>query len=278
LLNKYKSHAKVNIGLQIRDCRSDGYHNIHTIFQELKFHDQITLNQADTGCELTTDVDWVPVDDSNICVEAYLALKARFPDLPGLRIQLEKRIPAGAGLGGGSGNGAVVLKGLNEMFGLGLSLTELEQIAAPIGADVPFFIRGGTQLGEGIGEQLTILSPLSGIWFLLVVPPFRINTDWAYIQVKKHLNSQVKRINFRRYFQGENTPWEFFENDFERIVIPAHPEIGVIKQQLITAGAIFASLSGSGSTVFGVFDDEAKIKQAESYFKKFHQTILTRPR
>ncbi|MBC8402097.1 MAG: 4-(cytidine 5'-diphospho)-2-C-methyl-D-erythritol kinase [Candidatus Marinimicrobia bacterium] len=269
--------AKVNIGLQIRDQRADGYHNLHTVFQELDFADSITIAEARSGYELTTNVNWVPINDTNLCIKAFKALKARFPNLPGVQIQLEKRIPAGAGLGGGSSNGAAVLKGLNELYSLGLSQGKLERIAVKIGADVPFFIRGGIQLGEGIGDKLTPLSvSMTGI-FLLVIPPIHINTGWAYGEVKKRLNNQRKHINFRCFFQGRNTPWELFENDFEQIIIPTYPEIGAIKQRLIETGAYYASLSGSGSTVYGVFDDEAVATAVESEFKKSCQTILTHP-
>ena len=269
--------AKVNIGLQIRNQRLDGYHNIHTVFQELEFADTVSLEKVKTGCQITANVDWVPTDESNICHKVYEGLKARFPDLPGVQIKLEKRIPAGAGLGGGSSNGAAVLKGLNELYGLGLSQGKLERIAITIGADVPFFIRGGIQLGEGIGDNLTPLSiSMTGI-FLLVIPPIHINTGWAYSEAKKCLNNQRKQINFRCFFQGRNTPWELFENDFEQIIIPTYPEIGVIKQRLIETGAYYASLSGSGSTVYGVFDDEAVATAVESEFKKSCQTILTHP-
>ena len=220
---------------------------------------------------------WVPTDAANLCVKAYQSLLQRFPDLPGVKINLEKKIPAGAGLGGGSSNGAVVLKGLNELFNLELSGADLTNIGKTLGADVPFFIRGGTQLGEGIGDILTPLKPLTGGYFLLLLPDLHVDTAWAYSRVKKDLNQQRKRINFRSYFWGRNSPWELFENEFERIVIPAYPEIGIIKQRLLEAGAYYASLSGSGSTVFGVFDDETAALAAESMFKKSYQTILTCP-
>ncbi|MFH1851126.1 MAG: 4-(cytidine 5'-diphospho)-2-C-methyl-D-erythritol kinase [Candidatus Neomarinimicrobiota bacterium] len=272
-----RSPAKVNIGLQIRDRRPDGYHTIHTIFQELEFHDTVRMTIRDSGCRITASVDWVPTDESNICCRAVRVLKERYAGVAGIRIELEKQIPAGAGLGGGSGNAAAVLKGLNHLYDLRLSVPELERTAAAVGADVPFFIRGGTQVGDGIGDELTPLS-VSGPWtFLLIVPALRINTAWAYGQVKKNLNGPRSRINFDSFFQGANPSWELFENDFERIVIPAYPEIGEIKQRLLAAGAVYASLSGSGSTVFGVFDDEAGAMLAESDFKKSYQTILTHP-
>ncbi len=274
---KLQSPAKVNIGLQIRGQRPDGYHNIHTVFQELAFSDTVIIDSVDSGCRISADVDWIPTDETNICHAVYRTLKQRFPSLPGVNIHIEKRIPAGAGLGGGSSNGAAVLKGLNKLFRLGLSSDNLLEIGAPLGADIPFFIDGGTQLGEGIGEVLTPLKPISSAYFLLVIPQFQINTGWAYGEVKKHLDSDRKLVNFLGFFQGENTSWKLFENDFERIVIPAYPEIGAIKKQLCDSGAVYASLSGSGSTVYGIFDDEAVARTGESVFKNSYQTILTSP-
>lgn len=272
-----KSALKVNLGLRILDRRPDGYHNIATVFQELDFHDTVAIEPAAAGCTVSADVDWVPTSADNSCRRVYEVLRRRFPDLPGVTIHLEKRIPAGAGLGGGSANGATVLTGLNALFGLGLSADELERLAAEVGADVPFFIRGGTQVGEGIGDRLTPLAGPAPGWYLLLIPDLRIATAWAYGAVKKVLQAKRPRINFRSLFQGRNSPWELFENDFERIVIPAYPEIGRLKHRLSAVGAYFASLSGSGSTVFGIFDDEASARAAESEFKNSCKTILARP-
>ncbi len=273
----FKAPAKVNIGLQIRERRPDGYHNIHTVFQELEFHDTVVISARDSGFRLEANVPWVPCDETNICYKIYSALKNRISDLPGVNVELIKRIPAGAGLGGGSSDGAAVLKGLNQLYQLDLSDGDLEKLSAPVGADIPFFIRGGTQLGDGIGDRLTPLPSFGSARLLLVIPDISINTGWAYGESKKVLNPPREKINFRGFFQGINSSWELFENDFERIVIPAYPEIGIIKQHLREAGAIFASLSGSGSTVFGVFDDEAAATAAESALKKSYQTFLTRP-
>lgn len=273
----FKSPSKVNLGLQVLDQRPDGYHNLLTIFQELDFCDNITLEEIAGGCEIYSTAAWLPTGPENTCRRAYGLLHNRFPDMPGVRIMIEKNIPAGAGLGGGSANAAAVLKGLNRLFHLGLSGENLEQIATEIGADVPFFINGGTQVGAGVGEKLTPLGQVAAGWYLLVVPPIEINTARAYDDLKKHLNPRRKKINFTGFFQGRNTPWELFENDFERIVIPTHPEVGEIKKALQQGGAYYASLSGSGSTVFGIFDDEAAVRAVESVFKNSCKTILARP-
>ena len=271
------SNSKVNIGLKVLNQRDDGYHNIYTVFQELDFGDSITIEKTDSGCTIKSNVDWIPTDKSNMCHKAYSAIRTKFPDLGGISIHIEKNVPIGSGLGGGSANAAAVLKGMNELYGLGLSNSELENIGASVGADVPFFIGGGTQLGEGIGDKLTLLpSHIQGT-YLLVIPDVSISTPWAYSELINKLNSEELMPNLAGFFSGDYASLKIFENDFERIVIPAYPEIGAIKRKLLELGARFASLSGSGSTVYGIFDEDASAKEAELFFRPTHQTILANP-
>ena len=269
--------SKVNIGLKVLNQRDDGYHNIYTVFQELDFGDSITIEKTDIGCTISSNVDWIPTDESNLCHKAYAALKAKHPELGGVVVRIGKNVPIGSGLGGGSANGAAVLRGINDLYNLSLSNDELEKISASIGADLPFFIRGKTQLGEGIGDKLTRLTYHIKGTYLLVIPYILIGTSWAYSELKNKLNPEIKLPNFVGSISGDCTSFEIFENDFERIVIPAYPEIGVIKQDLLNLGARFASLSGSGSTVYGIFDEDASAKEAELFFHPAHQTILANP-
>ena len=271
------SRAKVNIGLLVLNHREDGYHNLYTIFQELDYHDTITLTKTKSGFKLSSDDEHFPVDRSNTCSKAYEAILGQFPNIGGVKIYVKKHIPQGAGLGGGSSNGATVLKGLNDLYSLELSADKLSKLAMKIGADVPFFIRGGTQLGEGIGEILTPINVQLDFTFLLVIPPVFISTKWAYNELKNVLEDRVEKANFADLFKRDEIPFELFQNDFERIVIPAYPEIGTIKQKLLKLGARFASLSGSGSTVFGIFDDDTLVTKAESFFQTSYQTILANP-
>ena len=274
----YPSFSKVNIGLKVLNRRDDGYHNIYTLFQKLDFGDELLLEKMENSCLITSNVDWIPTDKSNICYKAYNVLKNLYPDLGGICIHIKKKVPIGSGLGGGSANGAAVLKELNNLYDLGLSIFELEKVGVSVGADVSFFIRGGTQLGEGIGDKLTPLpNPISGI-YLLVIPNIFINTSWAYTELGKKLKFDTKVPNFRGFLNEDNSSYKFeiFENDFERIVIPAYPEIGTIKQKLIKLGACFASLSGSGSTVFGIFEDNNVAEKTQEQFSAF-QTFITHP-
>ena len=271
------SFSKVNIGLKVLNQRDDGYHNIYTIFQELNFGDSIYIEKRDKDCKIISNVDWIPTDKSNICFKAYNEVKKEFSGVKGLHLKIEKKIPTGSGLGGGSANAAAVLKGINKIYKLKLTARELEQIARKIGADVPFFIKGKTQLGEGVGEKLTQLHNTIIGTYLLVIPKFSISTEWAYSIIKNKLNDQDKKVNFSSFFNGDYSSLQIFENDFERIVIPAYPEIGAIKIKLLKLGARFVSLSGSGSTVYGIFDDEASAKEAELLFNPSHQTFLGTP-
>ena len=271
------SYAKVNIGLQVLGKRDDGYYNIHTIFQELKFHDIIQLTEIERGCELSSTDPTFPLDDSNTCKKAFDIVLSYCSINRGISINVEKNIPPGSGLGGGSSNGAAVIKGMNEMFDLDLSTNEMERLAASVGADVPFFIKGKTQLGEGIGEKLTPVDVEMDHVFLLVISPISISTSWAYSALKNGLEGSVEKPNFSDLFRGDTIPFELFKNDFERIVIPAYPEIGEIKDALINNGARYTSLSGSGSTVFGMFDEDTAAIAAESVLTSDYRTILTYP-
>ena len=272
-----QSFAKVNVGLQIRNKRDDGFHNIHTIFQELQLHDIIALKLKDKDCEFNSNVSWLNNDLSNLCVSAWIRLKDLY-NIGGVSIDLTKNIPPGSGLGGGSSNAASILKGLVRLYNLDISHKELLPIAESLGADVPFFLKGGLQQGDGIGEKLTKLPRLIEGTYLLVVPDFIISTEWAYGNYKSFLDEDRDRVNFADFLQGDLVSFEFFENDFESIVVPAYPEIGKIKSRLESLGSQFTSLSGSGSTVYGIFDDESGAKSAESYFSSSYTTFITKPR
>ena len=271
------SYSKVNIGLKVLSQRDDGYHNIYTIFQELNFGDSIDIEKRDHGFKIIANVDWVPTNKSNICYKAYTEIKKEFSEVKGIHIKIDKKIPIGSGLGGGSANAAALLKGIKNIYKLEVTESKLEEIGSEVGADVPFFIRGKTQLGEGIGDKLTQLPKAIIGTYLLVIPKISIRTEWAYSVIKNRLNNQNKNAKFSSFINEDYSSLQIFENDFEQIVIPAYPEIGAIKSKLLNLGARFASLSGSGSTVYGVFDDEASAKEAELLFHTSHQTILANP-
>ena len=276
---KINSNAKVNIGLKVLSLRKDGYHDIVTIFQEINLFDIIYISINPLGCNFNSNVNWLINDKSNLCITAYEAMKKIF-DINGINIDLTKNIPRGSGLGGGSSNAASVLKGIRQLYDLNISDNELENIASKIGADVPFFIRGSIQLGEGIGDRLTPLKINIKGKYLIIIPEVIINTFWAYSQFKKNLDSSLSSINFAGLSIGKTISLDMlklFENDFESIVVPTYPEIGKIKEKLYALGARYASLSGSGSTVFGIFNDDVSLNNAFSYFSPKYKTFITNP-
>lgn len=265
------------MGLRITGVRPDGYHTIQTVYQELSLADRVTLDPSHSGWTFSSNSEEIPGDEENLAVKAYLTLMDLFPQVRGVNIHVDKRIPVGAGLGGGSSNAAAVLKGVNDLYGLALSPDRLEEIGVGLGADVPFFIRGGTRFAEGIGEKLTSVSlPFIGA-IGLVVPRTRVSTAWAYSQIRKGLSDENRGANFKGYLKV--TPsWKLFDNDFESLVFPAYPEIGAIKTRLLEMGAVFASLSGSGSTVFGIFRDDVQARRALKPLSSSFQTFLTHPK
>ena len=270
-----KSCAKVNVGLQILNQRPDGYHNINTVFQELDFYDTIELKK-NNGFEFYSNVNWLKNDSTNLCVLAFEKFSEKY-DVGGISINLAKQIPPGSGLGGGSSNAAAILKGLCHLYSIDPIYEKLSKIALHLGADVPFFLKGGMQIASGIGEQLVEMSSSINGVYLLIVPKFKIDTKWAYKSFKKFLQRPKVELNFAGLLERVETPFELFENDFESIVIPAYPEIAIIKEKLWSCRPKFVSLSGSGSTVFGIFDDEASAKSAESLFSHKYSTFIANP-
>ena len=272
-----KSNTKLNLGLRILNRRRDNLHNIATLYTEIDFGDEIQINKEEKGCLIKSNVDWIPLDKSNLCFKAYDLLSNQAQKDLGVSIYINKKVPIGSGIGGGSSNAAAILKGLNLIYNIGFDGNELEKIGSKIGADVPFFIKGGSQIGEETGFKLTPVRINLEEKLLLVIPDISISTKWAYGQIKNKLKSENIIPNFADLMRKNFLSSEFFENDFEKIVIHAYPEIGAIKKKLLDSGAKFASLSGSGSTVYGVYDDEAKLKKAKSFFHNSHLTIPAKP-
>ena len=271
------SNAKVNIGLKVLKKRNDGYHNIRTIFQEIDLIDIISIEKNKNRFKFTTNVSWL--SDNNLCVTAYKLMKRKF-DISKVSIDLKKNIPRGSGLGGGSSNAASIMKGIRELFSLNITDNELELLGSTIGADVPFFIKGSVQLGEGIGDRLTPIIINDKFKYLIVIPDIVIDTPWAYSQIKNDLDSSSSSVNFAGLSKEKIISVDrlkFFENDFESIVVPTYPEIGEIKKMLIYLGAEYASLSGSGSTVYGIFNDDVYLNNALSYFSPKHKTFIANP-
>ncbi|OQA92184.1 MAG: 4-diphosphocytidyl-2-C-methyl-D-erythritol kinase [Elusimicrobia bacterium ADurb.Bin231] len=253
-----KANAKINLFLDVINKRSDGYHDIKTVFQEVTLSDDIRLRQTAHGIKILCDEPGIPSDNKNLAYKAADLVKKYAGINKGISIKITKRIPAGAGLGGGSSDAAAVIKGLNEMWKLGLSRKIMCSIASEIGADVPFFIFGGRCLGEGLGEALTQIPVTKRYWYVVVFPGFEISTKYVYDQ----LTINKKKCIIKNYNKT-------YYNRLEEVVLPAYPEIDCIKQRLVAAGAEFSMMTGSGSSVFGVAGTETKGKDIILKMKKF---------
>tara|TARA_B100001250_G_scaffold402948_1_gene416762 strand:- start:162 stop:1019 length:858 start_codon:yes stop_codon:yes gene_type:complete len=270
-----KSFSKINLLLKILNKRRDNYHNLYSLFLELNHCDEIIFTKSNKF-QLTCEGISVPSDKSNLIYKAYQLIKTRYKIDKSLSIHLKKKIPIFAGLGGGSSNAATTLVLLNKIWKLNLSTENLEKIGSELGADVPFFIKGGIQEVQGIGDILNpkIFSQKDQLFFLLVIPKISISTKWAYEKINKYLHRNKKDYKFIGSLKDYE--WNLYSNDFEELVISAYPEIGKIKKDLLKSGAFFTSLSGSGSTMFGVYNDFSLASEAEKFFKSY-QTIQSIP-
>jgi 4-diphosphocytidyl-2-C-methyl-D-erythritol kinase len=265
------SHAKINLGLYILGKRADGYHDLWTIFQEVEFHDTLYFRkQAETFC-LTTNHPSLPVGDHNLVWRVVKLLHQRTACPEQVAIHLEKRIPLGAGLGGGSSNAAAALTGMNRLFQLGLTQPELATLGAELGSDVSFFLYGGTALATGRGEKIQPLSGFPTCWILLVNPGIHVSTPWAYKNVNLKLTNSRGVISVhpqgaQLVITGANRT--LLRNMLEEPVIKKYPVIHSIKAQLLDFGAEWAMMSGSGSTVFGIFHSEASAEKARQQMER----------
>jgi len=271
------SYAKVNLGLHILNKRQDQYHNIITVFQEVDFCDQIFIKKSDDFI-FETNVDWLD-KKNNTCIQAFNVTKEKFPNISNIKVNLVKNIPSGAGLGGGSSNGTAVLKGINKLFSLKMNEEELIKLSKKISADSPFFVNGGLQIGKGIGGDLSpVESNLNGVYILLVMPDIKIDTKNAYKKCLLKDKTNIKFAGMLDELKNYDLSSELFYNDFEVYVFTTHPEIGKIKLRILDLGAKYASLSGSGSTVFGIFSNKKDALKAHQFFSPHFSTIITNPK
>jgi 4-diphosphocytidyl-2-C-methyl-D-erythritol kinase len=257
--------AKINLDLRVLGVRPDGYHELRTVFQALRLHDTLTVTRRAGPLTLTCRTPGVPTDARNLVWKAAAGLwrerygARRAPE--GVAIHLVKRIPAEAGLGGGSADAAVALQALNQLWAIGADEATLVRVAAGIGADVPFFLRGGTALGLGRGDAIYPLAELPAVWVALVRPPFGVSTVEAYRwwDADPGRSPRVPVVS-----PPANWPtWaRILGNDLEPPVARQHPTIARIRRALLRDGAFAAAMSGSGSTVFGLFTAAAQARAA----------------
>jgi 4-diphosphocytidyl-2-C-methyl-D-erythritol kinase len=255
-----QSPAKINLCLSVLGRRPDGYHDVEMLMQMVGLFDEVTVSLGGPGISVTCDSHAVPSGEENIAWKAAKAMLRFSGKDVGLVIKIKKNIPVAAGLGGGSGNAAAVLAALNRLVGIGLDRDRLAEIGAGIGMDVPFFFFGPTALAQGRGEILTELPPLPPIPILLVNPGVETSTAWVYKNLNLRLTkkgdcNKIARLNLRNIASG-------LHNDLESVTSALHPVINRIKDALLDQGAVGALMSGSGPTVFGIFETEAACRVA----------------
>lgn len=271
--------AKINVYLRITGRREDGYHLLDSLMIPISLSDDITVQIEDgpPSISLTCDDPTLPADDTNLAYRAAALLSREARIVSPIKITLHKRIPAGAGLGGGSSDAAAVLKSMNTLLTLGLSEKQLCQYGVQLGADVPFFIGCRPARVEGIGEILTPVPPLPHRWIVLVAPPLGVSTPWAYRRFDElQPGAQSTTFLFNTNTSEWPTPAQLV-NDLEQAVLPAYPSITKIKSTLMALGAEGTLMSGSGSSVFGLFREQTTATAATTALQPQGRVFLTTP-
>lgn len=284
---KVASFAKINWQLSVLGRRADGFHQLRTIFQTITLHDELTFaGRADGQLHLTCNVPEIPVDERNLVYRAAVLLRESYGTDSGVNIHLEKRIPAEGGLGGGSSNAAVTLLALSSLWNLTVNKDELSALGAKLGADVPFFFTGGTALGTGLGTEVTPLPEVKVEHLLVVTPNAKVPTTEAYGALNapaltKPYSDTILAISRADEHFADSFP-DALHNDFERVIFRLKPEIERAKNALLLAGARQALMSGSGSSIFGIFENQetqeraARLLRAETGWRVSACSTLSR--
>ena len=275
-----RSPAKINLRLEILKKRDDGYHEIRTILQKISLFDEINLKlSSENTITVTTNNPAIPSGKENLAYKAASLLINDQKLSTGLTINIKKNIPSGAGLGGGSSNAATTLQCINRLLNLNLRDEYLKELSVSLGADVPFFLSGlNTAIATGIGEIIHPLNLSTKLWIIVIFPNLCISTAWAYSSYSKYnlLTKQKKNIILKNSISSVKDASDMLANDFEEVVGPKYPEIKTARNNLLEAGASGVLLSGSGSSVFGIFAtwEEAKKASKSLSHQNKHKTFL----
>ena len=260
--------AKINLGLDVLRRREDGYHEVKMIMQTISLHDDLEIRRIKTPeIQVKTNLYYLPTNENNLVYKAAKLLMDEFGIKEGVAIQLKKRIPVAAGMAGGSTDGAAVLWGMNQMYGLGLSRQELMERGVKLGADVPYCVQRGTALAEGIGERLSVLPSMPKCTILIAKPGISVSTKFVYENLhandlKPEQHPDVDRMIEAMKEKNLDLLCERMGNVLETVTIPAYPVIQEIKEHMMACGAAGAMMSGSGPTVFGIFHSPVQAKAA----------------
>ncbi len=278
-------NCKINIGLRVVRKREDGYHDLETIFYPVMgLHDELEVSRVseigygESGIGFSFIQEGLAVDcaaEDNLIIKCYQHMRAKYPQISDVRIRFKKNIPFGAGLGGGSSDASHMAIALNELFNLGLTKEQLAEEVRSLGADCPFFVYNTPCYAEGIGDKLTPISlNLSGLQLVMIKPNCGVSTREAYSGIIRHpeVEGEIQQaLSSGKSFAEMRS---LLVNDFEQTVFALHPEIAAIKQRLLSAGAVYAAMSGSGSTVFGLFQDDAE-GRTNTQLRLLHEEFST---
>ncbi len=263
---RLQAFAKINLGLDVLGKREDGYHEVRMIMQTIRMYDQLDMRKSvEPGIHLTTNKKYIPVDENNLVWRAAKLMMDTCGIIEGVSIHLHKVIPVAAGMAGGSSDAAATLVGMNRLFHCGLSKEKLMELGVQIGADVPYCVLRGTALAEGIGEKLTVLPPMPDCWILIGKPGISVSTKYVYTTLDLNTDTVHPDIDGMKKALEDGNLYGITErmgNVLQDVTIPAYPEVERIKEQMKTLGAVNAMMSGSGPTVFGIFDSEEKAQKA----------------
>ncbi len=276
---KVRAYAKINLGLHVLGKRSDGYHSIETVFRLIDLYDELEMVQNDSGIHFSSNNSELTDDNTNLCVRAAHLLRDLTGCHTGVDMKLAKRIPIGAGLGGGSSDAAATLNGLTRLWSLDITHDELQTISETLGSDVPFFFAGQTAFATGRGEILESFVLPIPYTILTVTPKIHISTAWAYSSLR--LSEKTFHPNLKELVHGSirDIPSlrRKLSNDFEEAVFERYPEIQKLKESLLSGGAGLALMSGSGSSVFGLFADADRARDLASGLSQQYFTSVTGP-
>ena len=263
---RLQAFARINLGLDVLGKREDGYHEVRMIMQTIRMYDQLDMRKSvEPGIHLTTNKKYIPVDENNLVWRAAKLMMDTCGIIEGVSIHLHKVIPVAAGMAGGSSDAAATLVGMNRLFHCGLSKEKLMELGVQIGADVPYCVLRGTALAEGIGEKLTVLPPMPDCWILIGKPGISVSTKYVYTTLDLNTDTVHPDIDGMKKALEDGNLYGITErmgNVLQDVTIPAYPEVERIKEQMKTLGAVNAMMSGSGPTVFGIFDNEEKAQEA----------------
>lgn len=267
-----KAYAKINLGLDVTGRRDDGYHIVRMIMQNVDIYDTLTFEKNDLGkIRLTANKDTIPTDEHNLIYKVCALLMEKYGIKEGVDVHLEKRIPVAAGMAGGSTDGAAAFYGMKELFYLPITKEEMCEMAVKLGADIPYCIMGGTMLSEGIGEVLTALPDMPDCYILVGKPAIDVSTGWVYTELdSKEIESHPDIDGMCDAIKAGDLKGvcDRLSNVLEPVTKSKYDVIGKIEALMEDGGAVRSIMTGSGPTVFGIFDDEAKLKQAYDKVKE----------